>query len=61
MKKPGISLGELAELQRKETAKNRFTAEDERREGLRLLAEISQFSQKERARILRRAIKINEA
>lgn len=59
-KPKGISLDELARIQAGEK-RRQFTAEDERRHALRLLAQLADLTQKERGRVLRRALKINEA
>jgi len=59
-KAKGVSLTELAALQKKEAAVARFTAEDERRHALILLGELAELNQTERGRVLRRALKIND-
>ncbi len=61
-KAKGVSLAELEAIQRAEQRKGRprFTADDERRHALLVLAQVAQLSQVERARVLRRAIRINE-
>ena len=59
-KQPGISLGELQRLQQSES-RRKFTAEHERKYALELLANLSHLDQKERGRVVRRALKINAA
>ena len=58
-KQKGISIAELNEYQAKEK-KSRFSAEDERRHALLLLAQMADLTQRERARVLRRAHTIND-
>lgn len=56
-KSKGVTMDELLRAQ---NAAERFTVEQERCEALRILAHITAFNQKERSRILRRALKIND-
>jgi len=62
MKLPGVTFEELGKMQKKDKDR-RFTAEDERRLALSMLGtvEVSGLTQKERGRVLRRALKVNEA
>ena len=59
MKPKGISLTDLQKIQKKEK-RSRFSAEDERRHALRLLARMDSLTQRERGRVLRRAQTIND-
>lgn len=62
-KQPGISMDELLAMQKDEEKRarnaNRFTVEAERSTAITVLAHLTELSQKERARVLRRALKIN--
>lgn len=62
MKPKGVSLTELNKLQKKAANGDRFTAEDERRIALKILGadELTAITQAQRARVLRRAQKIND-
>ena len=67
MKAKGVPLADLPlevreklGLAEKPKRQRVFTAEDERRHALKLLAQIADLSKAERARVLNRAHKINE-